>query len=256
MFSRRTLTLAAGAATLALAGLGLGACERGAGGATGGSSSYELPSDVPVGSPDAKVVLVEYASITCPHCAAFNNNVKPQLKAEYIDTGLVRFVFREFPTPPVDLAMAGHMLAFCAGADKREAMLDTLFRQQMEIFQQAQGPGGPRAALLPVAAAAGVSEADFDACMANEEVLQRMRDVYKHGTEVDRVTGTPSLFINGQKFEGPGGREIAFSDLKPALDAALTAAGVTPPGAAAPAAPAAPAATPPAEAPAAPADKK
>lgn len=252
MFSRRTLTLAAGAATLALAGLGLGACEQGAGGATGGSSSYELPSDVPVGSKDAKVVIVEYASITCPHCAAFNNTVKPQLKAEYIDTGLVRFVFREFPTPPVELAMAGHMLAFCAGPEKRDALLDTLFRQQMEIFQQARGPGGPRSALLPIAAAAGVNETDFDACMANEDVLQRMRDVYKHGVEVDRVSGTPTLFINGQEFRAPGGREIAFTDLKPAVDAALAAAGVTPPAAAGAAAPAAPAEA----APAAPADKK
>lgn len=256
MFSRRTLTLAAGAATLALAGLGLGACGGGAGGATGGSSSYELPSDVPVGSKDAKVVLVEYASITCPHCAAFNNTVKPQLKAEYIDTGLVRFVFREFPTAPVELAMAGHMLAFCAGPERRDAMLDTLFRQQMEIFQQAQGPGGTRSALLPVAAAAGISEADFDACMQNEDVLKRMRDVYKHGNEVDRVTGTPTLLINGQKFEAPAGREITFADLKPALDAALTTAGVTPPAAAAaPAAPAAPAPAAPA-APAAAADQK
>jgi protein-disulfide isomerase len=250
--TRRPASLVMAAAGLAaLVGLaGLGACNQGgaAVGGTGGASKYELPTDISTGSADAKVVLVEYASITCPHCANFNNDVKPQIKAKYIDTGLVRFVFREFPTPPINLAMAGHMIARCAGTERRDAVLDTLFRQQQEVFRQAQGPGGPRSALLPIAAAAGLDEAAFNACLENQELLKVLADIRTHGIETDNVTGTPAIFINGERYAGPPGREIAFADIDPVLAAAVTAAGGT-----VPAAPAAPAGAAPASAPAAPA---
>jgi protein-disulfide isomerase len=245
----------AAAGLAALVGLvGLGACNQGGGatGGTGGASKYELPTDIGTGSADAKVVIVEYASITCPHCANFNNNVKPELKAKYVDTGLVRFVFREFPTPPINLAMAGHMIARCAGPDRRDAVLDTLFRQQNEIFRQSQGPGGPRSALLPVAAAAGLDEAAFNACLENQELLKVLAEIRTHGIETDNVTGTPAIFVNGTQFQGPAGREITFADLDPAIAAAVTAAGGTVPAAAAAPAPA-PAATAAPAAPAAPA---
>lgn len=210
------------ASILALGGLsGLAACKSGGAGAP--ASVHETASDMPVGSPDAKVVLVEYASITCPHCANFHNNVLPELKTKYIDTGKVRYVFREFPTPPIELASAGHLLARCAGADKREGVVNALMRQQMEIYGQSQGPGGAKPALLAIAASAGMSEAQFDACMGNREILETLVKVRDDGVKAG-VTGTPSFFINGDRFEPPVGREVSAADLSAALDAALAKA--------------------------------
>jgi protein-disulfide isomerase len=226
--TRRLTTSILATGLVAVLGLaGLASCNQGGGAAGTGTalSKYELPLDMPVGSPDAKVVLVEYASVTCPHCAAFSNTVKPELKTRYIDTGKVRFVFRDFPTPPIPIAAAGARLARCAGPDKRDAVLDTLFRQQEEIFRQAQGPTGVRQALVDIASAAGMSEAQFDACMQNKEGEEALRAVVEHGRSVDKVTATPTLFINGERFEAPAGREIGTADLFPALDAAIAAAG-------------------------------
>jgi protein-disulfide isomerase len=218
-FSRRHIAIAAAL----VASLGLAACNNG-GGAAGGGSPYELATDLPMGSKDAKVVLVEYASITCPHCANFHNNVLPTIKEKYVDTGKVRYVFREFPTAPVVIASAGHLLRRCVAADKRDGVLDALMRGQQEIFVAAQGPGGVKPAMLQIAAAAGMNEQEFDACMNNRELLKVLADVRQSGIDAG-VQGTPALFINGEPFAAPAGREIEAKDLEPVLDAALAKAG-------------------------------
>jgi protein-disulfide isomerase len=209
--------------TVVATALILSACSPSAGGKPAGSpsSALENATDFPMGSKDAKVVMIEYASITCPHCANFHTNVLPTIKEKYITPGNVRYVFREFPTPPVELATAGHLLARCAGGEKRDQIIDALMRGQTDMVTQAQGPSGVRQALLNVAVSAGMNEAQFDACMANQDQLKILVDVQEDGVKAG-VTGTPSIFINGEKFEGPGGREMTAEDVSKALDAALT----------------------------------
>lgn len=203
----------------------LSACNNaGTGGAgTGGLSKYEAATDIPMGSKEAKVVVVEYASVTCGHCANFHNNVMPTLKEKYITPGKVRFVFREFPTQPVQVAMAGHAIARCAGADKRDLVISTIMRQQQEMFAQAQGPTGVDQYFKTLAASVGMNEAAYKACLSNEEVLKTLVDVRESGVKAN-VMGTPTLFINGTLFQAPAGREIEVGDMTKALDEALAKA--------------------------------
>jgi protein-disulfide isomerase len=227
MLMTRKMTKAVAAFVLAAGLLAAASCNpasnSGAGGG-GGLSKYETATDIPLGSKEAKIVMVEYASITCPHCANFHNNVLPTLKEKYITPGKVRYVFREFPTPPVELAMAGHLIARCAGADKRDLVISTIMRQQQDMVTQAQGPTGAEQYFKTLAASVGMSEGQFNACLKNEDLLKTLADVREGGLKAG-VTGTPTIFINGTKFEGPGGREMEASDLEKALDAALTKAG-------------------------------
>lgn len=203
----------------------LSACSPGGGGASGGvpGSALENATDFPVGSKDAKVVMIEYASVTCPHCANFHTQVLPTIKEKYISTGKVRYVFREFPTEPVQLATAGHLLARCAGGEKRDQIIDALMRGQRELFAQAQGPTGAEQALLNIAVSAGMDKAKFDACMANQDILKDLVDIREGGVKAG-VQGTPTIFINGEKFEGPTTREMTVDDVTKALDAALAKA--------------------------------
>ncbi|GIU67331.1 DsbA family protein [Candidatus Phycosocius spiralis] len=187
------------------------------------ASTFETATDFPIGSKDAKVVMIEYASITCPHCANFHLNVLPTIKENYIAPGKVRYVFREFPTPPIELAMAGHLIARCAGGEKRNQVIDTLMRQQGDLVSQAQGPTGAKQAFLNVALSFGMNESQFDACMKNEEQLKTLVEVRDGGIAAG-VTGTPTLFINGVMFEAPIGREITAEDVGKALDGALAKA--------------------------------
>ncbi len=220
----RTFGAAAKFAVVAAA-LALSACGPSTGGKSGGApgSALETASDFPMGSKDAKVVMIEYASITCPHCANFHTNVLPTIKEKYITPGKVRYVFREFPTMPVELATAGHLLARCAGGEKRDQVIDALMRGQRELVTQAQGPLGAKQALLNVAVSVGMNESQFDACMANQDLLKVLVDVQEGGVKAG-VTGTPFIFINGESFEGPASREINVDDMTKALDAALAKA--------------------------------
>lgn len=217
----RTFGFAAKLAVVATA-LALSACSPSAGGKSGGApgSALESATDFPVGSKDAKVVMIEYASITCPHCANFHTNVLPTIKEKYITPGKVRYVFREFPTEPVQLATAGHLLARCAGGEKRDQVIDALMRGQRELFAQAQGPSGAEQALLNVAVSVGMDKGQFDACMANQDQLKNLVDIREGGVKAG-VQGTPTIFINGEKFEGPAAREMTADDVSKALDAAL-----------------------------------
>ncbi|MCE2890144.1 MAG: DsbA family protein [Aquidulcibacter sp.] len=220
----RTFGFAAKLAFVATA-LALSACSPSTGGKSGGapSSALENATDFPMGSKDAKVVMIEYASITCPHCANFHTNVLPTIKEKYITPGKVRYVFREFPTMPVELATAGHLLARCAGGEKRDQVIDVLMRGQSDLVTQAQGPSGAKQALLNVAVSVGMNEGQFDACMANQDQLKILVEVQEGGVKAG-VQGTPAIFINGEKFEGPGGREMTADDVSKALDAALAKA--------------------------------
>lgn len=188
---------------------------------TAGLSKYEIATDLPEGSKDAKVVMVEYASVTCPHCARFGKNVMPEVRKNYIQTGKVRYVFREFPTAPVELASAGHLLGRCVDPSKRQAIIDTLMDQQENIYQQAQGPAGAKQAFVDIAKSAGMSEAQFDDCMKDSAKLKMLADIRQYALDHDKVTGTPTVFINGKEVQSPVGREYNFDDIKNAVEAEL-----------------------------------
>jgi protein-disulfide isomerase len=204
---RRGLIL--GASALAL-GASLGACNG------GGSSGGVTADDMVLGSANAPVTLVEYASTTCPHCAEFHEAAWEQLKTNYIDTGRVRFVFREFPTPPPAIAVAGFQLARCGGATPEQyfTRVGELFRQQQAMFSTGSIEG-VRAKLIEIGGAAGLSEQQVTECINDQAGADRARRLVEAGQR-DGVTGTPTFIINGTKFESAP----TYENLSRALEAA------------------------------------
>jgi protein-disulfide isomerase len=151
-------------------------------------------ADLVYGKADAPVTIVEYAALTCPHCAQFHAEVLPELKKRYIDTGAVKLVFRDFPFE--GLGLRAHMLARCAGPERRVGFMDVLFKQQ-KTWASA---GDPIKALQQVAKVGGIGEADFQACMTNKAVEEAVLKNRMEGEQKDKVTSTPTLFVNGQRF--------------------------------------------------------
>ena len=153
-----------------------------------------LPEKV-LGKDDAPVTMVEYASMTCSHCAHFHKETLPAIKEKYIDTGKVRLVFREFPFDP--RAEAGFMLARCAD-DKYFAMVDVLFQQQKSWAPVENA----RDALLQISKLAGFSQESFEACLTDQKLLEDVRAVRDRGAKDFGVDATPTFFINGKKYSG------------------------------------------------------
>ncbi len=160
-----------------------------------------MPGDLPeivLGSKDAKVTIVEYASLTCGHCGSFHNKVLPELKTKYVDTGKVRFILREFPLD--NLAAAGAMLARCAGgtdSGKAADMLGVLFQRQEDwAFVR----GNPVPKLFEIAKQAGFTQDSFDKCLTDQKLLDQVNAVRDRGSGRFGVTSTPSFFINGRRF--------------------------------------------------------
>lgn len=153
-----------------------------------------LPDKVK-GSEDAKVTVVEYASMTCSHCASFAVNTYPEVEKKYVDTGKVRFILREFPFDP--RAEAGFMLARCSG-DNYFAMIDVLFKQQMN-WAAAENV---KDAMFQLAKLAGFTQESFNACLTDQNLLDQVRAVQKRGAEEFRIDSTPSFIINGKVYKG------------------------------------------------------
>jgi protein-disulfide isomerase len=150
--------------------------------------------DMAQGDEKAPVTIIEYASMTCPHCAAFHATVYPELKKRYIDTGKVRFIFREFPLD--QLALAAFLLARCAGPDKYFPMIDTLFQLQKEWVTQK-----PLAPLLAIAKQAGMSEQAFNECLQDQKLIDGIEDVRQRAMKLS-IQSTPSFFVNGKPLRG------------------------------------------------------
>ncbi len=188
MIARRTLLGGASAAAL-LAGCGGG----------GATAAGDDPGDMTIGDPAAPVKLIEYASATCPHCAEFHKLIWPQLKANYIDTGKVRFTFREFPTSPEELAVAAFQTARCGNAspDKYFSRLGVIFDQQVPMFE-AYGKGQGREYLLAFAQSSGLSEDQFSKCVSDPDGIKRIDAIVQKGIKEFKVSGTPTLVLNGQ----------------------------------------------------------
>jgi protein-disulfide isomerase len=151
--------------------------------------------DLVLGKADAPVTIVEYASMTCPHCAHFHKTTYPALKSKYIDTGKVRFIFREFPLD--ELAVAASMLARCAGGDKAIALIDVLFASQDKWTVR-----NPLPALLQIAKQAGFTQASFDECLKDQKLYNNIMAVRERGSKEFKVESTPTLFVNGKMQKG------------------------------------------------------
>jgi protein-disulfide isomerase len=167
--------------------------------------------DVFLGKDDAKITIIEYASMTCPHCAHFHTATFPALKQKYIDTGKVRFVLREFPFDP--LATAAFMLARCNGNDKYYAMVDLLFTQQKSW----SGTPNPAESLLATVKQAGFTQESFEACLKNQSIYDAVNSVRDRAEKVFGVDSTPTFFINGQKQSGALSLEELDKILTPLL---------------------------------------
>jgi protein-disulfide isomerase len=168
--------------------------------------------DMVLGAENAPVTIIEYASMTCPHCANFHETVYPELKKKYIDTGKVRFIFREFPLDP--LAAAGFMLARCGGKDKYFPIIETLFQQQKDwVVQRPLGP------LLAIAKQAGFTQQSFEACLNDRKLQGEVESVRNTAAEKFGVSSTPTFFINGKKFTGTLTVQELDKQLEPYLKA-------------------------------------
>ncbi len=167
--------------------------------------------DKTLGPDDAKVIVVEYASATCPHCAAFHTGTFKELKSEFIDTGKIKFISREFPLD--DLALAAFMVARCVPDDKYFGMLDLIYEQQKTWA----GPNA-RAELLKMAKLAGLGEAEFDACLKNEDLAKGILAIRKDGAEKFDVQATPTFYVNGVKLEGSNN----IANFREAIEAAAS----------------------------------
>jgi len=162
------------------------------------------------GNPKAKVVVIEYASLTCPHCAHFAEADYPQLKKEYIDTGKIKYVFRDFPLD--GLGMGAALLARCAPNDRGMTMVDMMFKNQKEWMSSEK----PLEVLRGYAQLAGMDSAAVDACLKNEGILKEINDVREKAMTLYKVKSTPTFFVGEDMVEGAD-----YAGLKKAIDKEL-----------------------------------
>jgi len=166
-----------------------------------------------MGDPNATVTLLEYASMTCPHCKAFHEKIMPELKKKYIDTGKVKYILRPFPFDRDRRGEAAFMLAKCAPNNNYYAMIDELFATQ----QVWGGRGNPVPELVRISKLAGMSESDFKACLSNQELLTQIIDGRNLAVSKFKVKSTPTVFINNERHTRPN----TIENLSSALDGAL-----------------------------------
>ena len=204
MSRRAAMTAAAMAAMVSLAGCG--------GGGAGGTAEGDMAMGAAEG---AKVTVVEYASVTCHVCAAWQAENWEAFKTRYVDTDKVRYVFREIPTPPAEVAVAGFLIARCAGADKYFDVVHELLATQEEMRAD------PRATLFRVGNGAGLSNERIQQCITDESALAAA-DERAQAARAAGVEGTPTFFVNGVKVITPGSPSgTSMADLSKVIDAEL-----------------------------------
>jgi protein-disulfide isomerase len=181
-------------------------------GASDVAKPVSLP-DMALGPADASVTITEYASMTCPHCAAFNEAVFPKIKSAYIDSGKVRYVFREFP---LDIkAAAGSMLARCIAKEdsgKYFAVIDMLFKQQNDWVTK-----NTTETLTRIGKQAGLSQQAVEACLKDQALLDKIAADQKFASDVLKVNSTPTFFVNGEMIKGETSFEEFDKKIKPLL---------------------------------------
>ena len=161
------------------------------------------PTDHVMGNADAPVTIIEYASMTCPHCATFHTDTLPTLKQKYVDSGKVRFIFRDFPLDQIALQAA--QIAECSGKDRYFGVIDVIFRTQAQWAASKE----PMAELGKTLRIAGITEADIKTCLADQKLATEIVGE-RQGGEKAGVDSTPTLFINGQRWNGA--RSVAALD--------------------------------------------
>jgi len=217
-FTRRFVTSAA-PLVLAFSGLsgGLAALLSGQARADDTASPAELADagpdgDVMVGSDQAPVTVIEYASMTCPHCAHFAETTFPELQKRYIDTGKVRYTLRAFPLD--QLSLAGFVLARCAGKEKYMPIVETLFAKQPEWIVKE-----PLPPLKEIAKQFGMGESEFNECLANQKLSENIIAVRDHAAQKLGVNSTPTFFVNGKKLVGDVSIDQMAKEIDPYLKA-------------------------------------
>ena len=186
--------------------------------AAGGTSSTAFAADAAdplaeraLGDPNAPVTIVEFSSMTCPHCASFHREKLPKIKKEYIDTGKVRLVFSDFPLG--QLAMGASMVARCVETERYFGFLEMLFRGQQGWATSPQ----PRQELERLARFGGLSRTEFDACLDNQTLFQGIKDARDKAAERHGISSTPTFIIGDGKVVGDQDYEV----FKKAIDEAL-----------------------------------
>jgi|UPI000684532F protein-disulfide isomerase len=171
------------------------------------------PDDLVEGDPKAPITLIEYSSLSCPHCARFQKDVLPQIKKDFIDTGKVKLIQRDFPLnkPAVQAAQLAH----CAGQMRYFALVDVLFKTQDQWLTE-----DAVEKLAQIAATAGIDRPTFDACLANKDIEAQIVATRKAAEDAFQVNSTPTFIVNGVKREG----EQSYDDMK-ALFAKLAPSG-------------------------------
>ncbi len=173
------------------------------------------PIDQTMGKADAPVTIIEYASLTCPHCAHLEETTMPQVKAEWIKTGKARLIYRDFPTGPVDLSLAASMVTHCSGPERYFGVLDLLFRTQEKWGGAAQ----PVDEIKHIVAVAGISPAQVDACLQRQDLMDAIKARADAANTAYGIDSTPSLVIDGKLYAG----DMSYDALKAKLDEAYAA---------------------------------
>ncbi len=181
---------------------------------TGPAISTPVVLEMVLGSADAPVEIIEYASFTCPHCARFHDQVLPKLKSEYIDTGKVKLVYREVYFDRFGL-WAG-MVARCGGQERYFGIADLMYKNQKEWIAGGNEPATIVENLRRIGKTAGISDAELDVCMADGAKAQAMVALYEANAARDGINSTPSFLIDGTKFSN-----ISYEDFSAELDARL-----------------------------------
>lgn len=202
LISRRTVGALAGAALLA----GFMALAP----ARAGEAPAAVYKEFVTGDPKAKVTVIEYASLTCPHCAHFATEDYPRIKKEYIDTGKIKFVYRDFPLD--GLGMGAALLARCVPNDRGKVMIEMMFANQNEWVRAEK----PLEVLRGYAQLAGLNSAGVDACLKNEAILKEIQSVQEKGVSLYKIRATPTFFVGEEQVEGND-----YDSLKKAIDKAL-----------------------------------
>ncbi len=195
----------AAALILGAAMWGLSACEK-------PHPGPPTAQDMSLGAAGAPVTVIEYASVACSHCAAFNNSVFPAFKAKYVDTGEVRYIAREALTGDTGLAAAGFLTARCAGKDKYFQVLDEIYRAQAQIYAS----GSPESVLLKIAKDAGLSEPRFETCISNPAGLAALKARWSHAMNEEGILQTPTFVINGKVYQG----QMSLAEISAVVDQA------------------------------------
>lgn len=168
-----------------------------AAGSAGAADSVDLnPIDQVMGSPDAKLTIIEYASLTCPHCAHFHETMFPRMKAEWIDTGKARLIYRDFPTPPQALAVGAAMIDQCAGKDRYFGVLGLLFQTQEKWV----GAPVPLDEIKRIVRIAGITPEQVDTCVKRQDLANAIQARALEGNKKYGIDSTPSLVIDGKLY--------------------------------------------------------